>query len=184
MVYLVSLLPVLLCPIVMGFMMWFMMRTHPEHQMNGHPHPEHDEAGSTSSGALPQAAHSVSARGTMFRCLNWKVLGGLTAVGLGVWVLAPNVTGILLPLLILAACPLSMLFMMRSIGGSHCSTPVVPANTDGRTGQTADDRLTHLRAEQAVLAHQIAEVEVLPRREAGTGRLADAMGAPHIGRQP
>lgn len=152
--------------------------------MNVQPHAEHDGADATSSHALPQTGHSVSAQGSMVRCLNWKVLGGLAAFGLGVWFLAPNITGILLPLLILAACPLSMLLMMRGMQRSHCSTPAEPATMDGYTRQSADERLTHLRAEHAALARQIAELETLPGHEAGGGRLADAMGASQMGRQP
>lgn len=50
-------------------------------------------------------------------CLNWKVLGGLAAVGIGIWIVAPGALANLLPLLLLAACPLSMMFMMRGMGG-------------------------------------------------------------------
>ena len=50
-------------------------------------------------------------------CFNWKVVAGLAAVGVGVWAVAPNLLGAALPLLIIAACPLSMFFMMRGMGG-------------------------------------------------------------------
>src|SRR5260221_13876157 len=49
-------------------------------------------------------------------CLNWKVIAGLAIVALGVWVLAPQLLAAALPVLILAACPLSMLLMMRAMG--------------------------------------------------------------------
>lgn len=49
-------------------------------------------------------------------CLNGKVVGGLAAVALGLWVVAPHVLAASLPLLIMAICPLSMLFMMRGMG--------------------------------------------------------------------
>lgn len=54
----------------------------------------------------------------MKMCLNWKVLAGLAAVGAGILLVAPKVALSALPLLLLAACPLSMLFMawgMRSM---------------------------------------------------------------------
>lgn len=54
-------------------------------------------------------------------CLNWKVLGGLAAVGIGIWIVAPGALANLLPLLLIAACPLSMLLMgmggMKTMGG-------------------------------------------------------------------
>jgi hypothetical protein len=48
-------------------------------------------------------------------CLNWKVLAGLATVGIGVYVLAPELIAEALPVLLLAACPLSMLLMMWSM---------------------------------------------------------------------
>src|SRR5260221_14197349 len=49
-------------------------------------------------------------------CLNWKVIAGLAIAALGVWVMAPQLLAAALPVLILAACPLSMLLMMRGMG--------------------------------------------------------------------
>lgn len=54
-------------------------------------------------------------------CLNWKVLGALGAVGIAVVVIAPGLASAALPVLLLAACPLSMLAMalgMRGMGGA------------------------------------------------------------------
>jgi len=45
-------------------------------------------------------------------CVNWKVVVALAAIGVGVWLLAPRLILSVLPLLILAACPLSMVVMM------------------------------------------------------------------------
>lgn len=58
------------------------------------------------------------------KCLNRNVLIGLAAVGLGVLVFAPNLLGAALPLLLFAACPLSMVLMMRAMSGSggQCQT--------------------------------------------------------------
>jgi hypothetical protein len=60
-------------------------------------------------------------------CLDPRVLAALGAAGVAIWVLAPGLVAAVIPLLILAACPLSMLVMMRSMsrhsamsaGGEH-----------------------------------------------------------------
>lgn len=57
-------------------------------------------------------------------CLNWKVLGGLAATGLGISLFAPQLLSASLPLLVAAACPLSMLAMMwamRGMQGGGCA---------------------------------------------------------------
>lgn len=61
-------------------------------------------------------------------CMNWKMLVGLGIVGLGVWAVAPNLIGAALPILLIAACPLSMLFMMRGMGGGSGSTQPTPTS--------------------------------------------------------
>ncbi|MGH8925585.1 MAG: DUF2933 domain-containing protein [Acidimicrobiia bacterium] len=84
-------------------------------------------------------------------CLNWKVLAGLGVVALGIGVLAPGAFGRALPLLLLAACPLSMMAMMGSMSrGGHGAPPanVVPEVED----------LTTLRTRQAALAAEQEQV--------------------------
>ena len=49
-------------------------------------------------------------------CLNPKVVVGLIAVGVAIYLVAPGLVLAALPLLVLAACPLSMFFMMRMMG--------------------------------------------------------------------
>ena len=102
-------------------------------------------------------------------CFNWKVLAGLAAVGVGIYVVAPELTLSALPLLLLAACPLSMLFMMKGMGGmqgGQCST-------QGQQGQQAvgqplsrEEQLAQLRAQlqsvgeqQTALARQIEQLQ-------------------------
>ncbi|MGH3452757.1 MAG: DUF2933 domain-containing protein [Haloechinothrix sp.] len=51
-------------------------------------------------------------------CFNRKVIAALAAVGLGLWLLSPNLLAGVVPLLLLAACPLSMIFMMRAMPGA------------------------------------------------------------------
>ncbi len=59
------------------------------------------------------------------KCLNRKVLGGLGLTALAVWALAPGVVGAALPLLFLAACPLSMVGMTWAVGHGPGSSSAV-----------------------------------------------------------
>lgn len=79
------------------------------------------------------------------KCLNWKVIAALAAVGLGLYALAPGLAAGAVPLLVLAACPLSMLVMMRVMGSmGHCKSADDARGTD-------DDEVAQLRAELAAL---------------------------------
>jgi len=49
-------------------------------------------------------------------CFNWKVLAGLGVVALGIYTVAPNLVASALPLLLVLACPLSMLLMGGMMG--------------------------------------------------------------------
>lgn len=91
-------------------------------------------------------------------CLNWKVIGGLGVLAMGVVVLAPQLALALLPVLVLAACPVSCFFMMRGMGtGSSCQTSAGSTlrgrgvgsalNNDERTVQLQTE-IRRLRAEQ------------------------------------
>ncbi len=57
-------------------------------------------------------------------CMNWKVLGALGVVAIGILIFAPSTLGSAAPLLLLAACPLSMLVMMIVMGkrANSCET--------------------------------------------------------------
>jgi len=74
-------------------------------------------------------------------CLNWKVLGVVAVVGLGIALFAPGLFGAALPILLLAACPISMLVMMATMRQS----------TSG--GQVPED----VKALQAKLAELTAQ---------------------------
>lgn len=50
-------------------------------------------------------------------CFNWKVLAGLGVVGVGIYLVSPSLVIGALPFLLLAACPLSMLFMGKGMMG-------------------------------------------------------------------
>lgn len=129
MAYLLSLLPLLACPIGMGLMIWLMRRGN-----NGNPTHRVEQAHADISRDPVEPARPNLLAG-LHLCLNWKVVAGLAVVGLSVWMVAPNLIWAALPLLILAACPISMLLMMRGMGGDQGRGRMA----HGRTGGSARD---------------------------------------------
>lgn len=105
-------------------------------------------------------------------CLNWKVMAGLAAAGLGVYLIAPGAFAAALPLLFLAICPLSMVVMMMMMGrGNGGSTPAPDSDpstagslaaTPGTTASALQEELDHVRARETALLDQ---VEALRRDE-------------------
>lgn len=65
-------------------------------------------------------------------CFNWKVVAGLAVVGLGVWALAPGVFAAAGPVLLVLACPLSMLFMMRGMNRAQDAHGDASTTSGGR----------------------------------------------------
>ncbi len=95
-------------------------------------------------------------------CINWKVVAGLAVAGLGVYALAPNLIGAALPILVLAACPLSMVVMMRAMSGrGSCDTQV--ASEGGAATAARQDELAELRAEVAQLRAERSGPDEFPR---------------------
>ncbi len=95
----------------------------------------------------------------MGMCLNWKVIGGLVVVGLGIWAVAPSLAVAALPVLAVLVCPLSMLFMMRGMGGSQCASQGSSACQEENVTRTPHERIAGLRAQRENLAREIAELE-------------------------
>ena len=151
MAYLVSLLPLLACPLMMGLMFW-MMRGN-KGQPTEQTHRTHLTAAYESTRA-PQN----NAMGGLHICLNWKVVAGLAVVGLGVWVAAPGLAWAVLPILVVLACPLSMVLMMWGLGGGQCA--VQPAQEQQTASISAsDEQLPELRAQHAANVREIGEPE-------------------------
>jgi hypothetical protein len=96
----------------------------------------------------------------MGMCLNKKVIAVLAAVGVGVVLFAPDVAAAALPLLILAACPLSMVFMMRAMSGKDGSSST--AEKQGQASTT--DEIAALRAEVQHLRTEKVRRETAPSR--------------------
>lgn len=70
----------------------------------------------------------TSALQTLRACLNPPVLVALALVAVAVIVFAPGVAALAVPLLILAACPLSMIAMMFAMRGHNAGqTQAAPA---------------------------------------------------------
>ncbi len=82
-------------------------------------------------------------------CLNWKIVGGLAAVAAAVLIITPSWFGVAGPILIVAACPLSMLYMMTKNRDGNTATGCTPAQDDAEV-----DRL---RTEVAELRQELAD---------------------------
>jgi len=83
-------------------------------------------------------------------CLNPKILATLIALSIVVFVFAPDFASRVIPLLILAACPLSMLLM----GGAMMRGHQPSGHTEGQEKLSADE-VVSLRAEVFALKTQI-----------------------------
>ena len=84
-------------------------------------------------------------------CLNWKVVAGLAVVGLGIWAVAPNIFAAAGPVLLVLACPLSMVFMMRGMRGMHGGQGTSGMQGDScamQPGQMAPRNQPELRPEE------------------------------------
>jgi hypothetical protein len=97
------------------------------------------------------------------RCFNWKVLGGLAAAGLVLFLFAPSAVSGAAPLLIALACPLSMVVMMRGMSGAQCRRDDAETNA-GRTPTvvSAEAEIARLRAEVDQLRAERAGLEGQP----------------------
>ena len=93
-------------------------------------------------------------------CLNWKVIAGVVALGIGFFVFAPNLAAAALPFLVLAICPLSMLLMMGAMNnaGNGSQTGATCA-MDGQRPKNREEQLAQLKMQQQALTDQIAALE-------------------------
>lgn len=96
-------------------------------------------------------------------CFDKRVLIGLGVVALGVLAVSPDLLRTIGPMLLFAACPISMLFMMRGMSGtaSSCDTKTgseqsaqaattlgsAPASEGDRELRALRDEVQRLRAE-------------------------------------
>ena len=98
-------------------------------------------------------------------CLNPKVLAGMVVVGVGIYLITPNLAAAL-PILLLAVCPLSMLLMMW--GMQHTQGQQTSQEPDATL--TREERIARLRTQQAALADHIEALEREEAQSAENGR--------------
>ncbi|MBA2442827.1 MAG: DUF2933 domain-containing protein [Rubrobacter sp.] len=92
-------------------------------------------------------------------CLNWRVLLGLGALGVGTYAVAPDLALAVLPFLVLAICPLSMMFMMKGMQGNGGEDEGEQASQEAGASLNREEQLARLQAQQEALSDQISELE-------------------------
>lgn len=117
----------------------------------------------------------------MLRTLaDWRAVAVLVAVGVGVALVAPNLISAAIPLLIVAACPLSMVVMMRSMGSHEPSPSVVPNRSRDRRDQL-QEQLAAMQLEQLQLEQELARLDDVDDRLTGDARGSSAPADVRVG---
>ena len=81
-------------------------------------------------------------------CIDKRVVAGLAGVALVVFALSPRLLAGLAPVLIMAACPLSMVLMMRGMAGRAQEAPPAPGD-DPQLRELAEE-VNRLKVELAL----------------------------------
>jgi hypothetical protein len=87
-------------------------------------------------------------------CIDWKVVAGLAAVAVGLFLFQPRLFSASLPVLLVAACPLSMLVMMWGMRGM-----AQPAPTPTAAPQPVADRQRTPHEQIAGLRSQLSDLQ-------------------------
>ncbi len=111
-------------------------------------------------------------------CLNWKVIAGVAAAGVGLLVFAPGLAAAALPFLVLAICPLSMVLMMGAMNGNGMGQASPTHAAGGRQPRNRAERLAELEMQQQALADQIAALETEDDTSLGRRPNAEAAAQP------
>ena len=106
-------------------------------------------------------------------CYDWRVLTALAGAGVGIYLIAPGLLAAALPILLLAACPLSMLLMMKAMSGPSASAQPSVTSDEDRVAVLRRE-LTEVSRRQEALAAELRAVEV---SRAGANE-ADAASVP------
>ena len=85
-------------------------------------------------------------------CINKRVVIGVGVAALALLALSPRLLASLGPVLVMAICPLSMVFMMRAKGGRQGAEPSAPAATADRDRDLGEleEEVNRLKAELAL----------------------------------
>lgn len=110
-------------------------------------------------------------------CLNWRVLAGLAASGIAIYVVAPGVIVAAIPLLLLAACPLSMLLMMKAMSGRQPASELPLGRVDGNRVAALRQELADLSSRQEQLNLELRAVETSQERVAGASDVPGPVSA-------
>ena len=90
-------------------------------------------------------------------CFNWKVLVGLGAVAVTLFAVAPGYALAALPLLLFAACPLSMVAMMFAMKGGMGAMRGHKEETSPESSEVLRARLAALREEELELERRLSQ---------------------------
>jgi len=85
-------------------------------------------------------------------CMNWRVLGALAVIGVAIALAVPGAGAVALPLLLAAACPLSMVLMMRGTRSAGRSCGAMGQKSSGDPS-TREQRIAELESQVAELRH-------------------------------
>jgi len=88
-------------------------------------------------------------------CLDRRAVATLAVAGLVVYLLAPDLTGRAIPLLILAACPLSMVAMVLTMQRTEATAATVEF-VEPEAATVLERRLAALDPERAALVRRLA----------------------------
>lgn len=110
------------------------------------------------------------------KCFNPKVLGGLALAGLAVFLVAPGAFSAVLPLLFVAACPLSMVLMMRGMSGGQCNSRGSQAGQEHQPEATG--AVSSTSAAEAELARLQAEIDQLKAERAARTEAVPVIESP------
>ena len=110
-------------------------------------------------------------------CIDWKVIAGLATVALGLFLFQPRLFTAALPVLLVAACPLSMLLMMwgmRGMGQPNPTPTTAPQQVVDRQFTPHEQiaglrsQLSGLQSAQLAITDQIRSLEASLDRPAPT----------------
>ncbi|MFB8128721.1 DUF2933 domain-containing protein [Streptomyces mirabilis] len=110
-------------------------------------------------------------------CLNKKVLIGLGAVAAGMLIFKPSLFLAALPVLVLAICPLSMVFMMRGMNNGQGQSGA-PCGMGGKakTGSTSTASEPELAEQIGALQAELRDLKAAKaQREGGAGDFSEAV---------